>query len=83
MYEIYVDVLVCTNIFINYFILLAISRLSSFSLNRLRIIAGAVLGGIFSLLILLPEINFYINLITVFTKENLNRRLNRYDSMYS
>ena len=63
MYEIYVDVLVCTNIFINYFILLAISRLYSFSLNRLRIIAGAVLGGIFSLLILLPEINFYINLI--------------------
>lgn len=63
MYEIYVDVLVCTNIFINYFILLAISRLYSLNLNRPRIIVGAVLGGIFSLLILLPEINFYINLI--------------------
>ena len=61
MYEIYVDVLVCTNIFINYFILLAISRLYSLNLNRPRIIVGAVLGGIFSLLILLPEINFYIN----------------------
>ena len=66
MYEIYIDVLVCTNIFINYFILLAISRLYSFNLNRLRLIIGAILGGMFSLLILLPEINFYLNLIIKF-----------------
>ena len=60
MYEIYIDVLVCTNIFINYFILLAISRLYSFNLNRLRLIIGAILGGMFSLLILFSNLLKFI-----------------------
>lgn len=66
MYEIYIDVLICTNIFINYFILLAISKLYFFRTNKLRIILGACLGGLCSLLILVPETNFYINLIVKF-----------------
>lgn len=66
MYEIYIDVLICTNIFISYFILLAISRLYFFHINKLRLILGASLGGLCSLLILIPETNFCINSVVKF-----------------
>ena len=66
MYEIYVDILVCTNIFINYFVLLAISRVFSIYFKRYRLILAAFLGGFFSLLIFLPNNFFVVSLILKF-----------------
>ena len=66
MYEIYVDILICANIFINYFILLAISRIFSIEFKRYRLILAATLGGFFSLLIFLPNNFFVVSLILKF-----------------
>lgn len=66
MYEIYVDILICTNIFINYFILLAIARIFSIEFKRYRLILASFLGGIYSFLIFLPSNFFILGLILKF-----------------
>ncbi len=63
MYEIYVDVLLCTNIFISYFILLTTAKIFSIDFKRLRLLLAAFLGGIFSLLIFLPEDLYFLVLL--------------------
>ncbi len=64
VYEIYVDVLLCTNIFISYFILLTIAKIFSIEFKRLRLLLSAFFGGICSLLIFLPEDFYFLGLIT-------------------
>lgn len=54
---IYIDVLVAVNLFINYFLLLAVVRFLKITVRRRRILAGAALGAAFSLVILLPEMS--------------------------
>ncbi len=58
---IYVDVLVGVNLFINYFLLLAVSRFLSLPVKRLRLIAASALGAAYSLTILLPEVNLFLS----------------------
>lgn len=57
---IYVDILMIVNLFVNYFLLLATMMLSHLQKRRIRILGGAVLGSVFSLMIFLPDLNFWI-----------------------
>jgi Sporulation factor SpoIIGA. len=57
---IYLDVLLCVNLFVTYFLLLSAAMLSHASGGRLRRALGALAGAVSSLLIFLPEINFLL-----------------------
>ena len=57
---IYADVLIITNFAVNYFILLATSRLARLDISLWRLIAGAALGALFSLYILAPSLGALI-----------------------
>lgn len=63
---IYVDVLIAVNIFINYFILIATSRFLYIKINRHRIILGSLLGAVYSLYILFPEVNVLLSFLIKF-----------------
>ncbi|WP_457942320.1 sigma-E processing peptidase SpoIIGA [Caproiciproducens sp. LBM24188] len=60
---IYVDVLVGVNLFINYFLLLAVSKFLTIPVRRRRILLGALLGSAYSLFILLPDIPVMLSLL--------------------
>lgn len=68
---VYIDVLVGLNLFINYFLLLAVSKFLSLPAKRPRLLAASILGAAYSLTILLPEINtllsFFIKFIMAAT----------------
>lgn len=59
---IYIDVLICVNMFINYFVLLAVVKFLNLNLKRIRLIISATVGAVYSLFILLPPINFFLSL---------------------
>lgn len=59
---IYVDVLIFLNIIVTFLLLLAASRLMKLSPSSGRYVAGSVFGGISSLMILVPEMNFFFSL---------------------
>ena len=58
---VYIDVLVGVNLFINYFLLLAVSKFLSITVKRMRLFAAAALGAAYSLTILLPEVNLFLS----------------------
>ena len=60
---IYLDILIILNLFVDYFLLVSCGMLLKFNLQRKRIVFGAILGGLFSLLILIPNLNFFLNFI--------------------
>lgn len=60
---IYVDVLLAVNIFINYFLLLATAKFLGIPKKQWRLAAGAVLGAIYALQILLPSIPVLLNML--------------------
>ena len=60
---IYVDVLICVNLFINYFILLSVVKILNLTLKRFRLILASSLGAIYSLIIFLPQLNFFLSLL--------------------
>lgn len=59
---IYLDVLICVNLFINYLILSAVSRFMNIKTRLYRTLLGAFAGAIASLIILLPQLNGIINI---------------------
>jgi stage II sporulation protein GA (sporulation sigma-E factor processing peptidase) len=61
--KIYIDILVGVNLFINYFLLLAVSKLLSLPVKRLRLLLAASLGAVGSLSILLPEISMFFSFL--------------------
>jgi stage II sporulation protein GA (sporulation sigma-E factor processing peptidase) len=63
---VYIDVLICINLFINYFLLLAVSRFLSIMVKRARLLAAAALGAAYSLTILLPEVNLFLSFLIKF-----------------
>lgn len=63
---IYADILIFLNSIITLFILLITSDLLKTDIRRLRLFTGSVLGGIFSLIILAPEMNSILVIITRF-----------------
>lgn len=54
---IYFDVLISVNLFINYFLLLSVAKILNLKPVRKRLILGAFVGALYSLVILLPPIN--------------------------
>lgn len=63
---IYIDVLIAVNLFINYFLIISTAKFLHLKPTKLRMIFGEILGGIYSLYILLPPTNFFISLIVKF-----------------
>lgn len=59
---IYLDVLIILNMFVDYFLLLSCSLLLKINVKKKRLILGAVVGSFFSLFILFPDLNFFLNL---------------------
>jgi stage II sporulation protein GA (sporulation sigma-E factor processing peptidase) len=51
---VYVDVLVAVNLFIDYFLLLLVTKFLHISVHRSRLVLGALIGAFSSLVILLP-----------------------------
>ncbi|MCM1314764.1 MAG: sigma-E processing peptidase SpoIIGA [Prevotella sp.] len=66
MQTIYVDVLIILNIYVNYFLLRITARLTHSPLKFRRCIITAVYGSIYSLLILAPHLNGFINILIKF-----------------
>jgi len=60
---IYIDILIFTNIFQDFILLLITKRALHLKTTYFRLTAGSVAGGLFSLIALLPPLNFLINLI--------------------
>lgn len=54
---VYIDVLMAVNLFINYFLLLAVAQFLSLRFRRIRLFLASLLGAAYSLSILMPEIN--------------------------
>ncbi len=54
---IYVDILILTNIFVTYFLLSSVRIFLKLKTKRIRLISACLLGGIYSLLILIDYIN--------------------------
>ncbi len=63
MRTIYVDVLLGLNLFINYFLLLAVSKFLFWEGKRRRFFLAALIGAFYSLTILLPELPDILSLI--------------------
>lgn len=60
---IYVDILIITNIYIDFLLIKATARLSHSAVKNSRCIAAAAAGSLFSLIILLPELNAFLLLL--------------------
>ncbi len=60
---IYIDILICINLIVNYFLLLMTSRFIGLPLRRLRLVLGAGVGAIYSFYILLPRINIWLSFV--------------------
>lgn len=63
MRTVYIDVLITVNIFIDFFIILCTKKFLHLGTSYSRMIIGSLLGGIFSLTALFPELPFGINII--------------------
>ncbi len=59
----YIDVLVAINVFVTYFLLLASAAVAKIGCGKLRILLAALLGGAYSLIILLPEIHIVLSVL--------------------
>ena len=60
---VYVDVLVALNIFVTYFLLLCTRGLLRKTVKRRRLAFGAVLGGLYSLIIFVPELSDILSVL--------------------
>lgn len=52
---VYADVLIVINLFVNYVLLLCSARIMKSAVSRLRVLAGALVGSAYGLIIFLPE----------------------------
>ena len=62
---IYVDVLIVLNTLVNYFILLAVRKITRSYTKRYRLVVGALCGGFSSLLIFLENLGFIMTVLKV------------------
>lgn len=60
---VYIDVLMGINLVINYFLLLAVSRFLSLTVVKSRLLLAALLGAVYSLFLLFPEISAWLSLL--------------------
>lgn len=59
---IYVDVLIAVNIFIDFMLIICTKKFLHIKIKYIRIILGSILGGVLSLVALIPNIIFPINI---------------------
>ena len=64
MNNIYIDVLITVNIFIDYFLLMLTKKIIGSNIKYFRVIIGSIVGGLFSLTALLPVLPFGLNILT-------------------
>lgn len=62
MQTIYIDVLIVLNIYVNFILILATSKITRSKVSNIRGILSASYGSIYSLLILFPKINSLLNI---------------------
>lgn len=62
MQTVYVDVLLCVNLVINYLLLSAVSFYTHIKISTKRLLLGAAVGALCSLVMLLPVIPFALNM---------------------
>ncbi len=60
---IYIDILIIVNLFVNYFLLLTTAKFFCIKWKVHRLVLGEILGGIYSLYILAPELPLFISLV--------------------
>lgn len=60
---IYADILIITNIYSNFFLLKATAKLTHIALRNSKCVIAAMIGSLFSLVILLPELNTFALLL--------------------
>lgn len=60
---IYVDVLIAVNLFVNYFLLLTVAGFFHLGVSRIRLVGGAAIGAVCSLVILLPPMPAPLSLL--------------------
>ena len=60
-YTIYIDILFCVNFIVDYIILVSVRYLRGLNTGNARLLAGAFVGGLGSLVILLPPMSVYIS----------------------
>ena len=60
---VYIDVLFCVNFIIDYIMLVSVRHVMSLKARRIRLLLSAALGGIFSLILLLPPVSFILSVI--------------------
>ncbi len=63
MHTIYVDVLVVINMFEDFLLLLCVKYILKLKVKYLRIIAASIIGGLTSIIVLLPSVNFLLSVI--------------------
>ncbi len=63
MTVIYIDVLFLINLFVNYFLLLAVKLISKSPVGRLRILLGSAIGAIYSCLMFYPSLWFIFTVL--------------------
>ncbi len=64
---IYVDVLITLNILVNYFLLLAVRKITRSPISRWRIALGSIVGGASSLLIFIEDLGIIMTLLKLLT----------------
>lgn len=82
-FEIYLDVLVLLNLYVTYFLILSTAKMMSIKLNKIRLFLGSMIGGIYSLIIILDlnEVEYIVIkllmglslVLIVFFDKNLKR----------
>ena len=60
MQVIYIDVLFALNLVVNYLLLFLTARFSGLYVGRLRLLGGAALGALFSVLMFFPDLPLQI-----------------------
>lgn len=63
MHTIYVDVLVVINMFEDFLLLLCVKYILRLKVKHLRVIAASIIGGLTSISVLLPSVNFLLSVI--------------------
>jgi stage II sporulation protein GA (sporulation sigma-E factor processing peptidase) len=60
---IYIDILIAVNLFINYFLLASTAKFLCLKWKTRRLVLGEILGAVYSLYILLPELNLFFSIV--------------------
>lgn len=60
---VYVDVLLALNLFVNYFLLLSCGRILRCETKRTRLLLGAFVGAVYSLIIFAPDMNLLVSIV--------------------